>query len=963
MSELKLISPLLDGFAMGAPMSDHDGVRCCPAMKENSENKYIVKIISVPASQKQLEALLLTGAYSDPGEAMDYFKELADGIVKEAVLLKKLSRLEGFLPYEDWQIVPMEDNELGYDVYLYSAYRQSLEKYTRKNLMTHLGAVNLGLDLCAALAICRRAGRIYMDLKPTNIYISEDKEYRIGDLGFASISNLKYTSLPGKYRSAYTAPELHDPMVTLNTTADIYSVGMILYQIYNNGKLPFDAFASAEVYPTPENADYEIAEIIMKAIAPDPADRWQTPIEMGQALVAYMQRNTVNDVPITPPTAVVGAGFTQISGEDPETSGSKPEEDGSEFDFMTGITSDETAPGDEDAEDAREHPISDETASMIAQAEDLLEHDVPAAVVVPESVDVPVPEAPHEDTEPRERELDEEDLFGASPISEDDPGEDAGPEEEPAGDHPDEEDSQDPDPDDESGNGKPKKRGWISAVITVLILALLGCGGFYFYQNFYLFPVDSLEAEAVDDCVTVIVDTDGDASLLTVICTDIYGNVRQQPLTDGQTVFTDLLPDTQYKIQLEVAGFHSLVGSTSSTFSTSAVTIIRDFSAVTGDTDGSVMLSFSVEGPGAENWVVTCSAEGEGDQVVYFAGNSVTISGLTLDKTYHFELQPEQKLFMQGENALDFTASAIILAENLVLTDYSEGTLTAQWSVPEGASPEGWIARCYSDGSDIQTVETTETTVTFQNIDTSRAYTVEVAAKDMTQTVRAHVTANPTNILDIELDESDLSKLVLSWEYEGTYPEGGWLVMYTVDDISRQIVVSSDGSRVEISPRVPGAQYRFEIQSASGSTVFNNTYTHACGEPEIFDSYSMLVNMCEYDLFVTPSDPDWDYKEVDRNDYTTTFASGDPVSMLIKTATHFIPRDEVSILYVIRDENGNVIAELSEAQTVNWYQLWVDAYPYATLDIPKLPKEAGNYTLCLYFNYRYVTEIDITVTE
>ena len=39
LAETELISPLLDGFAMGNPMSSHDGVRCCPAIKENSGEK------------------------------------------------------------------------------------------------------------------------------------------------------------------------------------------------------------------------------------------------------------------------------------------------------------------------------------------------------------------------------------------------------------------------------------------------------------------------------------------------------------------------------------------------------------------------------------------------------------------------------------------------------------------------------------------------------------------------------------------------------------------------------------------------------------------------------------------------------------------------------------------------------------------------------------------------------------
>ena len=96
MSEQKLVSPLLDGLTMGNPMSDHDGISCCPALKETTGEKYIVKIISVPASQVQLDALLLTGAYKDPAEAMDYFKEVADGISAEVAALNDLAKLEGW---------------------------------------------------------------------------------------------------------------------------------------------------------------------------------------------------------------------------------------------------------------------------------------------------------------------------------------------------------------------------------------------------------------------------------------------------------------------------------------------------------------------------------------------------------------------------------------------------------------------------------------------------------------------------------------------------------------------------------------------------------------------------------------------------------------------------------------------------------------------------------------------------
>ena len=94
MSEPKLISPLLSDHMMGDPISSHHGICCCPAIKKDCDDKYIVKILSIPASQVQLDALLLTGAYATKEAALAYFKELADSVVEEAEALKKLSEID-----------------------------------------------------------------------------------------------------------------------------------------------------------------------------------------------------------------------------------------------------------------------------------------------------------------------------------------------------------------------------------------------------------------------------------------------------------------------------------------------------------------------------------------------------------------------------------------------------------------------------------------------------------------------------------------------------------------------------------------------------------------------------------------------------------------------------------------------------------------------------------------------------
>ena len=116
MSEIKLISPILDNFCIGDPISDKNGVRSCPAMKENEDDRYILKVISIPASQTKLDALLLTGAYPSAEAANEYFKEQTDSVIQELEALNSFTEQDGFYPVLQWQTQPMEDGETGYDV-------------------------------------------------------------------------------------------------------------------------------------------------------------------------------------------------------------------------------------------------------------------------------------------------------------------------------------------------------------------------------------------------------------------------------------------------------------------------------------------------------------------------------------------------------------------------------------------------------------------------------------------------------------------------------------------------------------------------------------------------------------------------------------------------------------------------------------------------------------------------------
>ena len=944
MSEPKLISPLLDGFSIGTPISDHDGVCCCPAIKVETDTKYILKTISIPASQTQLDALLLTGAYADSTAALDYFRELAEGVEKEAEALKNLARLEGFIPYEHWQTVPLE-GRLGYEVYLLCAYRYSLERHMKRNTMTHLEAVNLGIDICNALCAARRAGWIYADLKPSNIFISETKEYRIGDLGLMELEGLDLASLPGKYRSAYSAPELQDEMVSPNTTMDTYALGLILYQIYNNGQLPTVKDPTEEPLPPPENADYEIAEILFRACAPDPKDRWEGPASMGQALVAYQQRNSLRDTPIAPPSAQLNTTQEGILSEEK---------------FR-----DQTLPSVNDAAELSHKAVTKEVSTMIEAADDLVSHDLPAPAVAPEGASIEALEAEIlREAEEKQASQEQEE---AAPVVEEPIPE---PPKAPVVPQKTENKSNFTDLSDK--RRKDRLKVILTTVSVVLILALLAGGALWFYNTQYLQMIHSLSVDGTEDAMTVILDTEIDNSLLCIVCTDTYGNTTRSDVVDGKATFADLKPDMLYKIRVEIDGFHRLAGSTTHEYATPAETRIVSYSAVTGTEDGSAILNFTVDGPDSDEWTVICTAEGEQTLMQSFTGHMVTVSGLAVGKTYRMQLTPTTKLYIVGEDTLEYTASAIVIAENLQLSTTAAGTLNVTWDAPEGIEVTGWTVRCYSMEGYDQTLTTQELTATFTELSMGSAYTVEVTADGMTQSARAGITSNPIYIDSVQVDDSNVMKLNVTWEYTGNAPEGGWLLLYTIDGNGQTQVVQCETNSAQLNVRVPAATYEFTIQAADGSTVFYNTHSHRTPNADVYrnapqafyrDLYSQyfFVNMLR-----TPAKENWNHIDVNQGMYTSSFKSGEGISVLMYFMQNFYIRHEnIQVMYVIRDENNNVLADFISMENRDWRDdMWNGPnYHYCGLEVPLVPTEPGNYTLGIYFNGYAVTSLNFTITE
>ena len=108
-----------------------------------------------------------------------------------------------------------------------------LNEYLSFETVTKTDAVKLGVDICRAMAAFREKGIVHHNITPENIYVDSKGNYKLGSFGLYDYSgNISEGSL-------YMAPELYQNSYAVDTSSDIYSLGILLYKLLNNNRLPF----------------------------------------------------------------------------------------------------------------------------------------------------------------------------------------------------------------------------------------------------------------------------------------------------------------------------------------------------------------------------------------------------------------------------------------------------------------------------------------------------------------------------------------------------------------------------------------------------------------------------------------------------------------------------------------------------------------------------------------------------
>ncbi len=254
-----------------------------------------LKVISIPQNDSELEELIYDGY--DEESISKLFQSVLLSIVQEYQVMADMKGHTNIVCCDDIRCVEKEHGP-GWNVFIKMEYLTPLTRLLGQNASDEQ-VIRLGKDICKALILCEDRNIVHRDIKPQNLFVSQDGDYKLGDFGSAKIMEKTSSGTKaGTYN--YMAPEVYNNE-PYGSSADLYSLGLVMYWMLNERRLPFFPLppdiptpkemdralclrVKGKKLPPPKNGSKALKRIVLKACCSRPEDRYASAAEMLDAL-------------------------------------------------------------------------------------------------------------------------------------------------------------------------------------------------------------------------------------------------------------------------------------------------------------------------------------------------------------------------------------------------------------------------------------------------------------------------------------------------------------------------------------------------------------------------------------------------------------------------------------------------------------------------------------------------------
>jgi serine/threonine-protein kinase len=177
-------------------------------------------------------------------------------------------------------------------------------------------AIDYGRQILAAVRFAHRHGIVHRDIKPHNVLVDAEGRLKVTDFGIARAGASQMTEAGSIIGTAqYLSPEQAKGS-PVDQTSDLYSVGVVLYELLT-GVVPFSGDTPVEIAmkhlssvpKAPSELRGEIPRdldlIVLRALAKDPAERYQSAEEMEEDLARVARGAAVSPATEEAATAII----------------------------------------------------------------------------------------------------------------------------------------------------------------------------------------------------------------------------------------------------------------------------------------------------------------------------------------------------------------------------------------------------------------------------------------------------------------------------------------------------------------------------------------------------------------------------------------------------------------------------------------------------------------------------------